>query len=100
MLSDAFAFEFGSSIGSKDKDATIESFQKALIDTAQSRNARAESERSEIRATLTGSAVEQSPAPSVPNQTPSAPSTTGPEHETTVRITGRDFVAELVRLSA
>ena len=32
MLSDAFAFEFGSSAGSKGKDVQIERFQEALID--------------------------------------------------------------------
>lgn len=42
MLSDAFAFEFGSSAGSKDKDYQIDRFQKALIDVNQ-----AQAERSE-----------------------------------------------------
>lgn len=37
MLSDAFAFEFGSSAGSKNKDHQIERFQEALIDVNQAR---------------------------------------------------------------
>jgi hypothetical protein len=35
MLSDAFAFEFGSSAGSKEKDQQIERFQQALVDVQQ-----------------------------------------------------------------
>ena len=35
MLSDAFAFEFGSSSGSKEKAAHIESIQTALVETAR-----------------------------------------------------------------
>ncbi len=42
MLSDAFAFEFGSSAGSKEKDQQIERFQKALIDVNQAQAERAE----------------------------------------------------------
>ena len=52
MLSDAFAFEFGSSSGSKEKDAQIESIQKAMIDTVQARNARDETERDEAQAMI------------------------------------------------
>ncbi len=37
MLSDAFAFEFGSSSGSKDKAQQIERFQKVLLDASKGR---------------------------------------------------------------
>ena len=101
MLSDAFAFEFGSSLGSKDKDATIESFQRALIDTADSRNARLEADRTAANAmilTRPGEAMPRmaerdAPAPTEPDE---------PAKRTKVAATvrSRDFVAELVSLSA
>lgn len=92
MLSDAFAFEFGSSMGSKEKDAQIESIQKALIDTAQTRTAQLQVERDEAQAM-----VQQRPVQSILSL---------PEGETTTVTTTissaptRDFVAELVALSA
>ena len=103
MLSDAFAFEFGSSVGSKEKDAHIENMQKALMSTAQARNARLETEQAEARAT-TQRPPETPPTPPAP-ATPAAPappepSRSEPEQRTTVRVSGRDFVAELVQLSA
>lgn len=39
MLSDAFAFEFGSSRGSKEKDAQIEGFKQALVRVGEERRA-------------------------------------------------------------
>lgn len=91
MLSDAFAFEFGSSMGSKEKDAQIESIQKALIDTAQTRTQQLETERAEAQAMIS-----RPPVQSI---------VTLPEGEgatVTTTITTRqprDFVAELVALS-
>lgn len=105
MLSDAFAFEFGSSAGSKEKDATIESIQKALIDTAQTRNARIEAERDDAQARVaqfTGAAqpLRGSGAASTVASASAADVAAPTDRGTTVRITGRDFVAELVQLSA
>jgi hypothetical protein len=107
MLSDAFAFEFGSSLGSKDKDATIENFQRALIDTAQSRNARLEAERTPMPAvvmpgpgdsiarTMTAAETASVPEPGTEPAPEARPTTT-----VTAKVSGRNFVAELVALSA
>ena len=108
MLSDAFAFEFGSSLGSKEKDAHIENIQKALMGTAEARNARLEAEQAEARATASrpSETAPASPAPATAAASapaaavPSEPSRSEPEQRTTVRVSGRDFVAELVQLSA
>lgn len=91
MLSDAFAFEFGSSVGSKDKDAQIESIQRALIDSARERDRR-DADRRPMPI------LRQPPErePDAPGQTPPP---TGPGVPV-VHITRRDFVAELVQLSA
>lgn len=101
MLSDAFAFEFGSSMGSKEKDATIESFQRALIDTAQSRNARLEAERMAAPAVVLprpGDSLAQSVT--WPDASPEGETESEPRPTTTVTVRSRDFVAELVALSA
>lgn len=96
MLSDAFAFEFGSSSGSKEKDATIDGIQKALMDTARSRNAQLEGEREAVRTMALSRPADPEPKP--PASVPAGP---GQESETTVKasIKSRDFVAELVALS-
>jgi hypothetical protein len=95
MLSDAFAFEFGSSSGSKEKDAHIESIQKALIDTAQARTSRLEDERTAAHVVQPESVA---PMTAKPSDTDSAPP--GKESDVTLRVSSRDFVAELVQLSA
>lgn len=101
MLSDAFAFEFGSSMGSKEKDATIEGFQRALIDTAQSRNAMLEAERMPAQAVVLPRPGE-SITESVTWPGPATDASAEPESRptTTVTVRSRDFVAELVALSA
>lgn len=102
MLSDAFAFEFGSSSGSKEKDAHIENIQKALIDTAQARTARLDDERAETQAMMSRAATRTPPPAAVepaPSE-PSEPSTSDDRQRTTLRVSGRDFVAELVALSS
>lgn len=89
MLSDAFAFEFGSSAGSKEKDAQIEKFQKALIDKAQARN---DAPRASVLST-----PEQWAAT---NAEPSRTEEPAKDAQSPVTATSRDFVAELVLLSA
>jgi hypothetical protein len=96
MLSDAFAFEFGSSAGSKEKDAHIESIQNALVETA-----RARSERDEASiAALTPRHAPPSSAPSPDAEKPGEVPGEQAERVVEVKIAQRDFVAELVQLSA
>jgi hypothetical protein len=103
MLSDAFAFEFGSSVGSKEKDATIENIQKALIDSAQARNAQLEAERMPAQAVVLprpGDTLATSTAWSAAPADTDAEPQPQPRPGTTVTVRNRDFVAELVALSA
>ncbi len=98
MLSDAFAFEFGSSSGSKEKDAQIENIQKALLDGAKERNARLDDAR-EAREPAQFFSIERNRG--APEETSEdAGGDTEERGRTMVRVTGRDFVAELVSLSA
>lgn len=90
MLSDAFAFEFGSSAGSKEKDAQIEKFQKALIDKAQ---ARSEAVTDAPRASILSMPEQWAAKSTTPEELPK-------EAEICVTITTRDFVTELVTLAA
>ena len=80
MLSDAFAFEFGSSAGSKEKTAHIETIQRQLIESAR------ESQRNRV-SELVGPAARQAAGP------PSA--SLGP----TPATQRRDFVAELIEMT-
>lgn len=93
MLSDAFAFEFGSSAGSKEKDAQIEKFQKVLIDKAQARGGYdGDAPRAAALAMPQDWAAAAPPKAEVPVKEG--------ETEVCITITTRDFVAELVTLSA
>ncbi len=99
MLSDAFAFEFGSSSGSKEKDATIDGIQKALMDTNRARNAQLETESTAAQArvsTQAAEAMQKLTAPSAPARVEPEE----PETEVAAKVRSRDFVAELVALSA
>ena len=88
MLSDAFAFEFGSSAGSKEKTAHIEQMQTALIEAARERG-RAEREEAAYPEPL----VPAAPTPPVSAiVTPAAPTTPTPAP---VQLAQRNFVAEL-----
>ncbi|MBM9595883.1 hypothetical protein [Roseitranquillus sediminis] len=77
MLSDAFAFEFGSSSGSKEKTQHIETIQRQLIETAR------ENQR-ELNATR--------------NTPPRATSPSGPQAQQ-ASAGPRDFVGELLQMS-
>jgi hypothetical protein len=90
MLSDAFAFEFGSSRGSKEKDEQIARFQESLERINQGREASARDmiRAQEERITQAQQAVFQTAARSVPAVAAAlAAEPEGP----------RDFVAQLVR---
>jgi hypothetical protein len=90
-------------VGSKEKDATIENFQTALIDSAQARSAQLEAERMPAQAVVlprpadtgaTSTAWSAAPADTDAEPQPQ------PRPGTTVTVRNRDFVAELVALSA
>ncbi len=108
MLSDAFAFEFGSSAGSKEKDAHIEAIQKSLVDTAQSRRDRLEAKQDAAQAALVSGLPARpvglsSEAGNGASEAEAATDATTTTTTVTTRITGasgRDFVSELVALSA
>jgi hypothetical protein len=93
MLSDAFAFEFGSSAGSKEKTAHIEQMQSALIQAAGERS-RAEREEA---AMPEPAFVPQPAAPTLATPTPAmpAPAASTPASPAAPRAGTRDFVAEL-----
>ena len=61
MVSDAFAFEFGSSQGSKAKDELIGTFQSQLADVARERRELAQRQFTDAR-----TAVEVSPESEIP----------------------------------
>ena len=95
MLSDAFAFEFGSSRGSKEKDSQIKEFKDALVKVGSERQVAAdELIRSQSRRLATtedaiARAIVTAPAPVAAAAAGAAPTTAAAPRE-------RDFVADLV----
>jgi hypothetical protein len=101
MLSDAFAFEFGSSAGSKEKDAHIENIQRALIDTARARGERDDAAIAAFAPRPAPSAAGPIAGPRALDEPETGETADEPGDQVVkLKITRRDFVAELVQLSA